>query len=258
MMINLFNKFFIQNGLVIAFFMTAMIMLLSKGLSENLTKKKIPASAIAIFIGLLLAFLGGWIEKGKKGIADIPEFSGFGILGGAMFRDFAVVSTAMNANLKEIKKAGLAGLISLLVGVLVPFILGSLLAVFWGYTDPISITTIGAGACTFIVGPITGGALGADSAVIALSIAAGLVKAILVTITTAPLAKSMGLDNPQTAMVYGGLMGTTSGVVAGLAATDQKLVPYGAMTATFYSGLGCLLCPSLLYFTVRYFCALYF
>jgi hypothetical protein len=46
-------------------------------------------------------------------------------------------------------------------------------------------------------------------------------------------------------------MGTTSGVAGGLAATDPKLVPYGAMTATFYTGVGCLLAPSVLYFTVR-------
>ncbi|MCF5655613.1 malonate transporter subunit MadM, partial [Pseudomonas poae] len=29
------------------------------------------------------------------------------------------------------------------------------------------------------------------------------------------------------------------------------LVPYGALTATFHTGLGCLLGPSLLYFIVR-------
>ena len=45
-------------------------------------------------------------------------------------------------------------------------------------------------------------------------------------------------------------MGTNSGVAAGLAATDPKLVPYGAMTATFYTGVGCLIVPSLLYFLV--------
>ncbi|MGI9474999.1 MAG: hypothetical protein ACR2NZ_25935, partial [Rubripirellula sp.] len=53
--------------------------------------------------------------------------------------------------------------------------------------------------------------------------------------------------NPRSALIFGGLMGTTSGVAAGLAATDAKLVPYGAMTATFYTGLGCLLGPSLIY-----------
>jgi hypothetical protein len=46
-------------------------------------------------------------------------------------------------------------------------------------------------------------------------------------------------------------MGTTSGVAGGLAATDARLVPYGAMTATFYTGLGCLLGPSVLYLVVR-------
>ena len=46
-------------------------------------------------------------------------------------------------------------------------------------------------------------------------------------------------------------MGTTSGVAGGLAATDPKLVPYGAMSATFYTGVGCLLAPSVLYLAVR-------
>ncbi len=45
-------------------------------------------------------------------------------------------------------------------------------------------------------------------------------------------------------------MGTTSGVAGGLAATDPGLVPYGAMTATFFTGLGCLLGPSVLFLTV--------
>jgi hypothetical protein len=40
-------------------------------------------------------------------------------------------------------------------------------------------------------------------------------------------------------------------VAGGLAATDPRLVPYGAMTATFYTGVGCLLAPSVLYFVVR-------
>ncbi len=72
-------------------------------------------------------------------------------------------------------------------------------------------------------------------------------------IGTPIIAKHIGLNNPQSAMVFGGLMGTTSGVAAGLAATDPKLVPYGAMTATFYTGLGCLLGPSILFFIVRAF-----
>ena len=131
------------------------------------------------------------------------------------------------------------------------FVVGAIVAYVFGYTDPISITTIGAGAATYIVGPVTGTAIGATSEVVALSIAAGLVKSMLVMTGTPFVARHIGLDNPRAAMVFGGLMGTTSGVAGGLAATDPKLVPYGAMTATFYTGLGCLLGPSVLYFAVR-------
>jgi malonate transporter MadM subunit len=101
------------------------------------------------------------------------------------------------------------------------------------------------------VGPVTGTAIGASSEVIALSIAAGLVKSMLVMTATPFVARPIGLDNPRSAMVYGGLMGTTSGVAGGLAATDPELVPYGAMTATFYTGLGCLLGPSIVFVAVR-------
>ena len=102
------------------------------------------------------------------------------------------------------------------------------------------------GAATYIVGPVTGADLGASSEVMALSIAAGLVKSILVMIITPFIA----LNSPRSAIVFGGLIGTSSGVAAGLAATDEKLVPYGCITAAFYTALGCLLGPSLLYFAV--------
>jgi malonate transporter MadM subunit len=88
--------------------------------------------------------------------------------------------------------------------------------------------------------------------VIAISVATGVVKTILTTIITPLIAKLIKLDNPHSAVVFGGLVGTTSGVVAGLAATDVKLVPYGALTATFYTGLGCLLCPSLFYLLLKF------
>ena len=80
---------------------------------------------------------------------------------------------------------------------------------------------------------------------------AGLVKSILVMVGTPLVARHIGLNNTKSAMIYGGLMGTTSGVAGGLAATDPRLVPYGALTATFYTGMGCLLAPSLLYLIVR-------
>ena len=52
-------------------------------------------------------------------------------------------------------------------------------------------------------------------------------------------------------LIFGGLIGTSSGVAGGLAATDPKLVPYGCLTAAFYTALGCLLGPSLLFFVMR-------
>ena len=78
-----------------------------------------------------------------------------------------------------------------------------------------------------------------------------MVKAILIMIFTPMVAPVIRLDNPRAAMIFGGMMGTVSGVSAGLAATDRRLVPYGALTATFHTGLGCLLAPSILYFIVR-------
>lgn len=151
-----------------------------------------------------------------------------------MMRDFTIVATAMGANFSEIKKAGLAGALSLFIGILAAFIMGGTIGYFMGYTDAKSFATIGAGACTFIVGPVTGSAVGASSDVIAISIAIGVLKSIMVTIVTPFIAKRLGIDNPQTAMIFGGLVGSTSGVSAGLAATDVKLVPYGALTATFH------------------------
>ena len=243
----------IKNGLIVAFLVTGLLMYGADLLSAKLTNRKIPGSAIAIFLGLVLAYIGGILTEGKKGIADIPQLSGFELMGGSMFRDFAIVSTALGVSFAVVRKTGLAGVISLFIGVVFTFTCGAIIAWLMGYTDAKSITTIGAGACTFIVGPVTGAAIGASSDVIANSIAAGLVKSILVTIGTPLIARFIGLNNPSTAMIFGGLMGTTSGVAAGLAATDPKLVPYGAMTATFYTGLGCLLCPSLLYLLVTVF-----
>lgn len=235
-----------KNGLIFAFLLVGLMMLLSYGLSRYVFRGKIPGVAIAILGALCLAFLGG-----EKGLGDYPVFAGLAFLGGSMFRDFAVVATAMGADMAQIKKAGKAGAISLFVGVLVSFSAGVAAALALGYTDAVDLATIGAGACTYIVGPVTGSALGATSEVLAISIAAGVVKTILVTIVTPLIAGRIGLNNPHSAMVFGGLGGTTSGVVAGLAATDPKLVPYGALTATFYTGLGCLLCPSVFFLILR-------
>ena len=230
-----------RNGLLTAFAAVGLTMALSYWASARLTRGRIHGSAIAILIGLACAALAG----GKQGAADIPVLSGLGLMGGAMLRDLAIVATAFGVRLEEFMRGGVAGASALVAGLTVSFAAGGAVALAFGYADPVSVTTIGAGAATYIVGPVTGAALGASSEVIALSIAAGLVKAVSVMVLTPMLARHVGLDNPRSAMVFGGLMGTNSGVMAGLAATDPKLVPYGAMTATFYTGLGCLLGPSL-------------
>ena len=236
-----------KNGLVFAFVVIGVVMWISYQLSDKLSAGRLHGSAIAIIIGLFLAWLGGTITGGSKGLADLTLFSGIGLMGGSMLRDLAIVSTAYGVDMREIKKAGVAGATALALGIIVSFIVGALVAAAFGYTDAISMATIGGGAATYIVGPVTGTALGASSEVIALSVAAGLLKAVLVMIGTPFVAPYIGLNNAKSAMAYGGLMGTTSGVAGGLAATDKRLVPYGAMTATFYTGLGCLMGPSVFY-----------
>lgn len=240
-----------NNGFIVAFAIVGLTMYLSYFLSNKLTKGRIHGSAIAITLGLVLAYIGGAVTGGEKGLSDITLFSGIGLMGGGMLRDFAIVATAFGANFSEIKKAGVNGVLSLFIGVVLSFVVGVIIALAFGYRDAISLTTIGAGTATYIVGPVTGSAIGASSEVITLSIAAGLVKSILTMIGTPFIAKYIGLNNPRTAMVYGGMMGTTSGVAGGLAATDPKLVPYGAVTATFYTGLGCLLAPSVLFLITK-------
>jgi len=251
-LLEIFESVFARNGIITAFLFVGIMVWFSYFLSEKLTKGRLHGSAIAIMLGLILAYWGGVITGGNQGLADISFLSGVGILGGAMFRDFAIVATAYGINTSELKEAGLAGVLSLFIGVLLSFVVGAYIAFAFGYTDPVSMTTIGAGAVTYIVGPVTGSALGAESDVIALSVAAGLIKSMLVMILTPLVASYIGLNNPRSALIYGGLMGTTSGVAAGLAATDPKLVPYGAMTATFYTGLGCLLAPSILFLVIKF------
>lgn len=249
-MMEIIENVFVRNSLIVAFAAVGVVMWFSYFLADRLTNGRIHGSAIAIALGLVAAYFGGVATGGNTGVADVALLGGIGLMGGGMMRDFAIVATAFGVHLSELKKAGMAGVISIFAGVIVSFFVGAAIAVMFGYTDAAEITTIGAGAVTYIVGPVTGEAIGASNEVITLSVAAGLVKSILVMIGTPLVAKLIGLDNPQSAMVFGGLMGTTSGVAAGLAATDPKLVPYGAMTATFYTGVGCLLGPSILFFIV--------
>ncbi len=238
---------FTKNGLVGAFGMVAVIIFLAYAIAKFIKQPKM-GSAIAIIMALVLAYIGGSVTGGSKGLSDIAIFGGFALLGGSMFRDFTIISTAYGADMNELKKAGLPGVVALLIGIFFSFTVGAIVAYIGGYTSVVDMVTIGGGACTFVVGPVVGEALGASSEVIALSIAAGVIKSVLAMIITPFVAPKIKLNNPTSAMVYGGLIGSTSGVAGGLAATDPKLVPYGAMIATFYTGAGCLLVPTVCYF----------
>lgn len=245
------NDFLGKGSIVTGFLFAGLIMLVSEFISKKLTKGRLHPSAIAIFFGLVFAYIGGSITGGEKGLADVTAFGGLGILGGAALRDYTIIASSYGASIQEVKKCGWACPISLIVGVVSAFCIGAIVAVSFGYRDAVDIATIAAGAVTFVVGPITGTALGAASEVIALSVTVGLVKTVFIMIFTPMIAKKIGLTTPKMAMIFGGLVGSTSGVSAGLAATDAALVPYGTMVATFYSGTGCLLCPSLLYAIVN-------
>jgi malonate transporter MadM subunit len=249
--LQLIDKTILDNPLVVAFAFVGAVVWISNLLARHLTGGRVAGSAIAVLAGLGLAWYGGALTGKTKGLADIAEFGGMALMGGAMMRDFTIVSTASEVHVDEAKKAGWLGILALVLGTVVPFIIGVAVAYAYGYRDAVTLTTIGAGAITYIVGPVTGAAIGASSDIIALSIATGVVKSILVMVFTPVFARFMRLNNPQAAMVFGGLAGTVSGVSAGLAATDRRLVPYGALVATFHTGFGCLLGPSILFLATR-------
>ena len=249
--IDLMAQVMSRYGLITAFAIVGITVWVSYQLSGRLTRGHLHGSAIAIMLGLLAAYVGGVVTGGSRGVADLEVLAGIGLMGGGMLRDFAIIATAFGVNTRELARAGASGVISLFTGVFVSFAIGAAVAYAFGYTDPVSMTTIGGGSATYIVGPVTGAAIGASSDVMALSIAAGLIKSMLVMAGTPFVAPLIGLNNPRSAMIYGGLMGTTSGVAGGLAATDERLVPYGAMTATFYTGLGALLGPSVIFVVIR-------
>ena len=145
-MIEILQKAAAQNGLVTAFAVVGLVMLVSMQISKHLTMGRVHGSAIAIVIGLVLAYWGGISTGGHKGLADLSLFGGIGLMGGAMLRDFAIVATAFEVQATEARKAGMVGVIALLLGTVLPFIVGATIAWSFGYSDAVSMTTIGAGA----------------------------------------------------------------------------------------------------------------
>ena len=109
-----------ENGLVAGFAVVGLVMLLSGYISRHLTFGRVQGSAIAILIGLALAYVGGKVSGGTKGLADVAFFSGIGLLGGSMLRDFAIVATACEVHPAEAKRAGWIGFVALMLGTVLP------------------------------------------------------------------------------------------------------------------------------------------
>ncbi len=272
---TIFAKMAAGYGLVGSFILVAVTTFIGYKLAEVIGQKRM-GSAFAILLALVIAYIGGSIankqldagiiSSASKGITDVVYavgsgeemkkyaiFGGIGILGGGMMRDFAIISTAWGIDPKNLVKAGLAGVLSLLIGTVLSFVIGVLVGLAFGYTDPAELATIGGGVETFVVGPVTGAAFGVKSEVVALSIAAGVVKSVGAMIIAPLIADKVKLNSPSAAMIFGGLIGSTSGTAGALAAVDEKLVPYGAMVATFYTGIGCLLTPTVFAAALRIF-----
>src|ERR1700745_285793 len=152
-MLHMIEHVFIEQSLVAAFAVVGAVMWLSLAISKRLTAGRVHGSAIAIVIGLALAYAGGVMTGGQKGLADAPVFAGIGLMGGAMLRDFAIVATAFEVDVVEARQAGMLGVVAPALGTSLRFVVGAAVAMAFGYTDAISITTIGAGAITYIVGP---------------------------------------------------------------------------------------------------------
>ena len=82
-LLEIFESVFSRNGIITAFLFVGCMVWISYFLSEKLTKGRLHGSAVAIMLGLILAYWGGTITGGDKGLADITFLSGVGILGGA-------------------------------------------------------------------------------------------------------------------------------------------------------------------------------
>ena len=190
----IFAKMASSYGLVGSFILVTVVMMAGYSLAGLIHQKRMGA-AFSILLALVVAWVGGVIANGQQaaygaelissvshGITDVKFitqsgsflaiFGGIGILGGGMMRDYTIISTAWGVKGENIIKAGLAGFIALLLGLIISYLSGVGIGYAFGYRDPYELATIGAGVQTFVVGPVTGTAFQVGSDVIALSIAA--------------------------------------------------------------------------------------
>ncbi|MCP6542004.1 malonate transporter subunit MadM, partial [Klebsiella pneumoniae] len=81
-------------------------------------------------------------------------FSGIALMGGGMFRDFAIIATAFGVKLDELKKAGLAGALAPVVSTVLPFSRGPAAPRAFGSAEGVTMPTPAPGAAPHIVRPV--------------------------------------------------------------------------------------------------------
>jgi malonate transporter MadM subunit len=141
-MLHMLEKTVLDNPLVSAFAFVGLVIWISNLLGRHLTGGRVAGSAIAVLVGLALAYWGGAITGKTKGLADVAQFGGLALMGGAMMRDFTIVATASEVHVDEAKKAGWLGFLALVLGTILPFIVGVGVAYAYGHRDPVTLTTI--------------------------------------------------------------------------------------------------------------------
>ena len=63
------------NGMITAFLFSGIVLFLANQISDKLTRGRIHSSAVAIFLGLVAAYIGGLITGGEKGLADFVSLA---------------------------------------------------------------------------------------------------------------------------------------------------------------------------------------
>ncbi len=135
---DLLQKTILDNPLIVAFAFVGLVIWISNQIAHYLTRGRVAGSAFAVLGGLALAYVGGALTGKTKGLADIAQFGGLALMGGAMMRDFTIVATASEVHVDEVKKAGWLGFLALVLGTVVPFIVGVGVAYAYGHRDPVN------------------------------------------------------------------------------------------------------------------------
>lgn len=132
-----------KNGVVMVLVFVGLLVWLSYVVSDRLTRGRLHGSAIAIFLGLLLACMSGWTTGGEKGVADLPALAGVAVLGGAMLRDLAICGHGVwRAGGRTAERRADRRRFAGPLGLVVSFVVGGATAFACGYRDAASIVTL--------------------------------------------------------------------------------------------------------------------